>query len=158
METSNSDVSKSQRPQGWGLVASLSGRARASQLGVTGPGRHFLQPQRLHWQLRFAPQGWRRHQLQTLAGPSESWHLCGDTKSGSASRKHRLYSMFQPLLIPLQSNTIRTTHQPVALAFPSWLPTNTHAHLPLQPPTPALCRSGPLAENPSICLALPSCS
>lgn len=78
--------------------APSSGRARASQSGVTGPGRHFRQLQRLHWQLQFAPQGWRRHQQQILAGPSESWHPCGDTRSGSASKRHSLYSMFWPLL------------------------------------------------------------
>lgn len=42
--------------------APSSGRASASQAGVTGSRRHFRQPRRLRWQLRFAPQGWRRHQ------------------------------------------------------------------------------------------------
>lgn len=105
--------------------APSSGRARASQSGVTGPGRHFQQPQRLHWQLRFAPQGWRRHQQQILAGPSESWHLCGGIRSGSASRGQRHCSTFQPL-VPHPSLTASLPLSSLLLS----IHTHTQKHTP----------------------------
>lgn len=88
---STSDVSPVPETSGIGAVSALArGRARTSQSGIMAPGRHFQQPQQLHWQLRFALLGWKRHQQQILVGLSESWHLCVDIRSGSARRGQML--------------------------------------------------------------------
>lgn len=121
---SSSDVSLVPETSGIGAMsAPSSGRARASQSVITAPGRHFRQPQRLHWQLQFAPPGWKRHQQQILAGPSESWHLCGGIRSGSGRRGQMLQQSAVPAAPPTRFHQLS---QPAASwACPSG---STHTH------------------------------